>query len=262
MKATVCGIGILAEGLADWDSARLVLTGQVPYAAQPPRAAHTGHLGANEARRCPGPARYAIDVGLQALAMSPYAPDAVASVFSSASGDLEIADRNCRGLGGVPPVLSPTLFHNSVHNAVAGYWGIATGAQTRSISLSAFDDSFGAGLLETLATVVATGEPTLYVAYDLRPPPAFAKVRALAASFAVALVLAPAGVGGCGTIEGVWQPAAEPETTLKDAALDHLRRHNPAARSLPLLAVLAQGGDATIMLRCGGGTGLRLRVAA
>ncbi|MDA8390183.1 MAG: beta-ketoacyl synthase chain length factor [Gammaproteobacteria bacterium] len=261
MRAAIYGVGILAEGLTDWDHARRVLTGQVAYAAQPARAAHTGNLSGNEARRCPVPARYAIDAGLQALAMSPYAPGAVASVFSSASGDLDIADRNCRGLAATPPVLSPTLFHNSVHNAVAGYWGIATGAQTGSVSLSAFDDSFGAGLLEALTRVVAGGEPTLYVAYDVRPPPAFASVRALAASFAVALVLGPAGAGPVGTIEGTWQPASGPETAMDDPALDYLRRHNPAARSLPLLAALARGTNARIGLRCGGETGLLLEVA-
>ncbi len=260
MKVAISGIGIMAEGLPDWESARRVLRGEIPYEKQPLRTACPGGLGANEARRCPLPARCAIDAGLQALAMGPYAPSMVATVFSSASGDLDIADRNCRGLVAPAPALSPTLFHNSVHNAPAGYWGVATGAQTRSISLSAFDDSFGAGLLEALTTVTVAGEAALYVAYDMVPPPAFARVRTVAAPFAVALVLAPAGTPGCAVMEASWVPARVPETRMGDASLEDLRRHNPAARSLPLLDALARGGRASIGLGCGGETGLCLTI--
>ena len=47
-------------------------------------------------------------------------------------------------------LISPTRFHNSVHNAAAGYWGIATGATPAANALCADDASFGAGLLEAL----------------------------------------------------------------------------------------------------------------
>ena len=49
--------------------------------------------------------------------------------------------------------ISPTRFHNSVHNAAAGYWGIATGATAAANALCAYDASFGAGLLEALTQV-------------------------------------------------------------------------------------------------------------
>ena len=260
MKVGLYGMGLMAEGLPDWDTARSVLRGEAAYMRQPHRTPRTGGLGANEARRCPLPARFVIDAGLQALAMSPYAAAVVASVFSSASGDLEIADKNCRGLAGTSPALSPTLFHNSVHNAVAGYWGMATGAQTRSISLSAFDDSFAAGLLEALTIVTVDGEPTLYVAYDMVPPPAFVPVRRLSASFAVALVLGPVGNGPYAILDATWTAACGTETIMDDPVLEQLRAQNPAARSLPLLAAVARTGKAAIRLRGTGETGLCMEI--
>jgi hypothetical protein len=51
-------------------------------------------------------------------------------------------------------MVSPTLFHNSVHNTPAGYFSIATGIQTASVSLSAGDNTFSAGLIEALTQVL------------------------------------------------------------------------------------------------------------
>ncbi len=241
MNIYVAGWGVLAPGLPDAAAARAILAGEQAYrATDGVRTPLAEGLSANEARRCPLSARYALDVGRQALRAAGWDPAGVATVLSSASGDLEIADKNCRALAQPPIALSPILFHNSVHNAAGGYWGIATGSRAPTTSLSAYDDSFAAGLLEALTTV-APDQPCLLIAYDLPPPAALAPVRKIIAPFAVALALTadrPSGVGA--RLSWRWgrcNPVTD--ARLGESALEELRVGNPAARSLPLLRALS-----------------------
>ena len=98
------------------------------------------------------------------------------SVFTSAHGDLAINDYMCSTLASEPTLISPTKFHNSVHNAAAGYWTIATGCHEASTALTAFDASFGAGLLEAASQCQADARPVLLVAVDVEAAGALASV--------------------------------------------------------------------------------------
>ena len=73
------------------------------------------------------------------------------TVFASSGGDSEVLDKICTALTLPDRPVSPTQFHHSVHNTPAGYWSIATGCTQPSLSLSAYDSSFSAGLLEAAA---------------------------------------------------------------------------------------------------------------
>ena len=236
----IAGWGILGPGLADTRVARAILAGEKAYRDDGVRVPRAEGLSANEARRCPMSARYALDVGWQAVRAAGWDPKKAATVLSSASGDLEIADKNCRALAQPPIALSPTVFHNSVHNAAGGYWGIATGSLAPTTSLSAYDDSFAAGLLEALTTV-APDQPCLLIAYDLPPPAALAAARKITAPFAVALALtADRPPGACARLFWRWgccNPVAD--ACMAESALEGLRVGNPAARSLPLLRALS-----------------------
>ena len=86
-------------------------------------------------------------------------------------------------------LISPTRFHNSVHNAAAGYWSIAYGCTEASTSLCAGDASFGAGLLEALAQLAAVAPAVLLLAYDADYPPPLHAKRPIADAFGVALLL-------------------------------------------------------------------------
>jgi len=55
-----------------------------------------------------------------------------------------------RLLAGENKALSPTKFHNSVHNAAAGYWTISTGCMQAANSVAGFDNSVSLTLLEAL----------------------------------------------------------------------------------------------------------------
>lgn len=248
MRAFVSGVGVLAPGLTDWVAAAPVLAGHDTYREAPMRAPAIDGLAPNEARRCPLIARVALDVGQQALRAAGWEPALIPTVFSSASGDLDIADRNCRSLAADPPVISPTLFHNSVHNAVAGYWGIAMQAQAPTISLSAYDDSVVAGLLEALM-MLASCPRVLLVVYDLPPPPALAAVRPVTRPMAIALALAADRPAACvGRLDGDWVVGASMPTTLDDPRLEWMRCDNAAGRGLPLLVALQRPAATTVTL--------------
>jgi hypothetical protein len=134
-----------------------------------------------------------------------------------------------------------------VHNVAAGYWSIATGSMAESNALCAFDASFGAGLLETLTQIAVEERPVLLAAYDSEyPQPLYAK-RPIPDAFGVALVLAPfRSTHSIAKMEATLSD--EPGHGMADAALEALRCAIPAARSLPLLRLLAMGSaDRTII---------------
>jgi hypothetical protein len=189
-----------------------------------------------------------LDSGDQALADALWVASGVATVFSSGSGDLEILDKNCRALTQKPRALSPTLFHNSVHNAAAGYWGIANGSRAATTSLSAYDESFAAGLLEALMTA-DTGQDCLLIAYDIPAPPALAPVRHVKVPFAVAIALTRERSARYATrLDWAWESS---RGSLKSpdlaANLMALYQSNPAARALPFLSVMARRQDRTLV---------------
>ena len=140
-------------------------------------------------------------------------------------------------------LISPTRFHNSVHNAPSGYWGIATGSRAPCTSLCAFDWSFAAGLIEAATQVNTDHESVLLIAYDLPYPEPLRGARPTRYPFASALLITrrrtPRSAAACEIGSGAGAPSP-----MQDSNLEQLRRDNPAARSLPLLAALAGGRDA------------------
>jgi hypothetical protein len=84
-------------------------------------------LPPNERRRAPDTVALALQVAQTACANARRDPALLPTVFASTYGDMAITDYMCGTLAKTPTMLSPTRFHNSVHNAAAGYWSIATG---------------------------------------------------------------------------------------------------------------------------------------
>jgi hypothetical protein len=160
------------------------------------------------------------------------------TVFASSGGDGLNYHQICETLASDDKKISPTRFHNSVHNAPSGYWSIATRDMASSNVLCAHDASFGAGLLDALAQIVCDGSRVMLVAYESDYPEPLHSVRPLAASFGVAFVLAAEHSAQAFARLDVSLTDAPPDT-LADAALESLRRGVPSARSLPLLAALA-----------------------
>ena len=239
MRVYIEGIGLRGPGLAGWVASQPVLAGRQAYVPAPAVVPPSTLLPANERRRAVQTVKIALAVGAEAFAAAGRDPAETATVFASSGGDGDTIHEILSVLASPARELSPTRFHNSVHNAAAGYWSIATGSRAASTSLCCHDDSFAAGLLEAAVQAVAAQRAVALLAYDVQYPAPLSEVRPIGAAYAVALVLVPApgpAAWACVDLElrpgrGVPTPAAP--------VLETLRQNTPAARSLPLLAALA-----------------------
>jgi hypothetical protein len=239
LTAWVDGVGVLGPGIPDWPSAMRVLSGAAPW--QPATAVLPAPqcLGGAERRRIGPLVRLTLAVGLEAASGAAADPRRLPAVFASSGSDGENCHDICEVLATADRQVSPTRFHNSVHNAAAGYWGIATGATEASNALCAHDASFAAGLLEALCQVAVEHTSVLLIAYDAPYPEPVRSMRPIPETFGVALVLAPVmGPASLARLEVARCAAAG--RGMEDAALEALRLGVPAARSLPLLAHLAR----------------------
>jgi hypothetical protein len=229
---------------------RALLAGQPvdPPPSRPPAAV----LPPNERRRAPESVLLAVEVAGQAVAMSGQAAGALPCVFASSHGDQAITDYMCATLASAPAELSPTRFHNSVHNAPAGYWTIATGCHAPSNAVCAQRESFGAGLLEAAALAIADQCPVLLVCSDTAGSGPLVEVTGCAAPFACALVLSPAP-GACtlGRLDLHLCPGSMADTSVLPAPLPDWIAGSPSAAALPLLAVLARGAGRCRLMAAG-----------
>ncbi len=262
------GVGVWGPGLTDFaslcDRAAGVEAEDMAFVAPKPEA-----IPARERRRAGLMINLAVTVAHQACEHARVDKQTLPSVFVSAMGDTDITDYMCRKLAMPDKLLSPTKFHNSVHNAPSGYWSISAGNHAPSTFVGGYTESFAAGLLEAASQAQAAGTPVLLVAYDIANAPPFSEVTPVAHSFACALVVAPVEMAASVrmpdntclstaqrllnvqteiTMIGASSPAPMPQAT----PLAQLARANPMAVSLALLeqvVLLHEGSIAQAHLR-------------
>jgi hypothetical protein len=242
LVAWIEGVGVRGPGLADWHTTQDVLTGRSAYEAAPTQLVAPALLPPAERRRVGKSVKLALQVALEAVTHSGRDATTLASVFTSSSGDGDNCDAICRALA-TDRLISPTRFHNSVHNAPAGYWSIAAQATAASTSLCAFDASFAAGLVDAMTQLACGTDAVLLVVYDAPyPEPLFAS-RPTPDSFGIALVMArepSANAIACLEMASPSMVGSAPLTILGDEALETWRTTIPAARALPVLAAIAR----------------------
>lgn len=263
------GIGLQGPGLAGWGASAALLREPPAWAPAPTALPLPSRLPPAERRRSGSLVRLSLAVADEALeaaaqAGAPVHPAGLATVFTSSSGDTLNCHALCEALAQPERVVSPTRFTNSVHNATAGYWHIATASRAPSISLCGFDASLAAGLLEALAQCAASAAPVLLVASDIPYPHPLDAQRPSPDAFGVALLLAPVGAPGAGlaTLTLPDDAMAPGHHTLCDGQeLDALRAGVPAARVLPLLQALARGGTGRVVLEGFAGGALAVELA-
>ncbi len=252
MQCWVDGIGLIGPGLDSWEQAHPLLTSIGTAKAERARLPAPLALPAAERRRSGPSVKAVLAAGAQALqAGGGVAAADLATVFTSSGGDGVNCHEICQALASADRVISPTRFHNSVHNAPAGYWSISSGSMATASVLCAFDGSFAAGLLEAMAQVVAERRAVLLVAYDTDYPQPLQAVRPIPDTMAVAMLLSPAaGPHSLGRLSLQQQTpfTQEPATTMPDGVLEAVRASIPAGRSLPLLRALALGGTHGVAL--------------
>jgi hypothetical protein len=257
----VQAVGLAAPGLDGWRRSQPVLCGLRGCGTEPLPDRLPGLLPPNERRRATLAVRLAFRAAEDALSDGGVEASQLASVFASSDADTHVVHRIGSALAEDRRAVSPTDFHNSVHNAAPGYWSIAVRASLPSNSVSACDASFAAGLLETAALMQEDGHDALLVAYDIRPPDMILAKRPIAAPFGVALVLTRAPRPGQLACLQLHIDGDGAETAMADPVLEQLRGANPAARSLPLLQLLAQQREGQVRLRATGALMLEIGVA-
>lgn len=247
LSAYVSGLGVLGPGLPDWPGAAAVLSGGQVYQPAPTVVPTPTILPAAERRRTGRVVKVALAVALEATSRADENPAGLAGVFSSSGADGQNCHELCQSLSLPAREISPTRFANSVHNAAAGYWSIATGTMAESNVLCAFDASFCAGLLEAVTQVTVDRIPVLLVAYDSEYPSPLHAKRPIPDVFGVALVLTPERRRHSLAQLRAMLTGSSHES-MSDPVMEALRASIPAARCLPLLRLLAMRAPGTAVL--------------
>lgn len=239
------GLGCLGPGWDDWPRLQAALRDPVAYRPTPTVIPQALALPPAERRRAGTPIRLAIAVAAAAAEHAQRDPATLPTVFSASGADGDNCNAICETLASDDRQLSPTRFHNSVHNAPSGYWTIATRSHAASTSLCAHDASLAAGLLET--ALQARTDAAMLVAYDTVYPAPLYATRPIPHAFALACVLTP---------HPSPRTFASMRLTLTDApshrctapAFEALRTTVPTARALPWLDALAHARAGRVVL--------------
>lgn len=243
LSARIEGIGFWANGLPSWAAAReFVANGAL--VADAPRKPSPQLLAPNERRRAPESVAIALDVALAACQDAGRDPGDLPSVFASTHGDLAITDYMCATLATDPAELSPIRFHNSVHNAAAGYWTIGNGCMAPSTAISAFDASFAQGLLEALSQLSAGAGAVLVAGYDAACTGPIARLWASEGLLGGALVLVPDEGGRGPRLQALLRDGDAPAG---DGPLARHAAANAMAPMLPLFDALAANAPGAIL---------------
>jgi hypothetical protein len=242
------GIGVLGPAMPDWKAAIEILRDEsqlfVPAAVKLPAPEM---LPASERRRAGDAIKLSMAVGLAAIRDTGIDDMQLASVFSSTGGDCENCHSILEALASNDRLISPTRFHNSVHNAPAGYWSIATQCTAASTSLCAYDATFCAGLLEVATQAINSGERCLLVAFDTAYPEPLYSQRPIPYPFALGFVINSRKTAQCKASLTI-SLSRDAVDGLRDEQLELLRQCIPAARSLPLLKLLAAQTPGRVVL--------------
>jgi len=259
----VNGVALWSQRLPGWERARRILAGLEPAPTEPAPRPAPELLPPTERRRAPDTVSVALEAALSACKSAGLDPRSLPSVFSSMHGDLAITDYMCATMASTPALVSPTRFHNSVHNAAAGYWTIAADCTRPYTSLSAGEQSFGAGLLETCVQALAGRENVLLVAYDIDARGPLAPVANSKGLLSVALIVSPQPgphalaqfdldmVTGNGLVASPARPG--------NAALV---AGNSTESCLPFVEALARGGSHELLVLATPTLGLKIRMQA
>lgn len=252
------GIAFWSPRLPSWDIARAVIRGEASASEAGGRPV-PALLAPTERRRAPDTVAVALEVAAKACEAAGRTPADLPSVFASTHGDIAISDYMCATLATTPTLISPIKFHNSVHNAAAGYWSIGTGSRAAYTAISAFEHTFGAGLLEAATQVACEDKPVLLVAFDIEAKGALGTVTSSRGMVGAAVVLAPSSSAqGVRLMLRVQSGAATAITPANSPAAEYIAP-NALAPCLPFFELLARQDAAAIQLALGASMTLRIQ---
>ncbi|MDQ6629104.1 MAG: beta-ketoacyl synthase chain length factor [Pseudomonadota bacterium] len=241
LRFCIDGIAFWSPGLPGWPIARAAFRGDGLAVEPPAKRPAPAILAPAERRRAPDSVALALEVASAAMSDAGRLGEPLPSVFTSAHGDLAVSDYMCATLASQPTLISPTRFHNSVHNAAAGYWTIGTGCMAASSAVTAFTHSFGAGLLEAASQCLADDVAVLLVAFDVNSVGALVEVASSKSLLAGALVLTPVRASSRGPIVSAELVPGRCTESLPRSSAARALQGNGMAGALPLFEALALG---------------------
>jgi len=171
-------------------------------------------------------------------------PSTLPVIFTSALGEAAITDQLCHDIAKQNFPLSPTKFHNSVHNTASGYWSIAVGSKHPAMAMAAYKDSFALALLEAWSQLHTVEKHVLLVCYEEKASDILLPDNTWEAC-ATAFVLSTGAVGHHGLSMGTPYLNALPETLSSD------EKASPAFAALPLYDALMANKKGRIQLSQG-----------
>lgn len=237
----VTGLGLWTPGFpspAAWQ------VGTPDPAAKRPTAAL---IDARSRRRCSLLTRMAIEVFEQAVTQAGVRPAETPAVFGSAQGELLTSIGLLEQLSQGDGELSPTRFHNSVHNTASGYVSIAAESRAPYSSLSGGDATVAMALLDAWLQLDERGGHVALVLMDEAIPEPLAPAGENYDPLALAFVLAaepPAG-GSLGVVSNLRRDGAA------EGSLPERFARNPVAGGLPLMDALLDRGTGRVMVDIG-----------
>ena len=256
------GVAFWHSRMPGWATARAVICGEQAAPEAPAKRPTPSVLAPTERRRAPDTVALALEVAAHACEAAGRPPAQLRSVFASTYGDLGISDYMCATLAGTPTLISPTKFHNSVHNASAGYWSIGTCSHAPYTALSAYRYTFASGMLEAATQVACAGEPVLCVAFDVEATGPLGTVAPSRGLLGVALVLAPPNGGSHRTLTLRVADGSAGNITPARSPAAALVAENALAPCLPLFEALAHSAPGEVVLALSDHCLLHVRVSA
>ena len=252
-------IGICGLGMNNWEQAQAVFFGS----CEPDLANKTGKpvisiLPPNERRRTTKTIKIAINSIEQLMDQDQKDRLSLSSIFASSCGDVDLVQSICIALAQSGKPVSPTQFHNSVHNAAAGYWSIGNLCMQGTTSISAAYGTLAAALMESACQLQECGQAIVLCCYDIASPSPIDQIRHIRYDFACSFLLTPEPSPVTRAKLTIEPGVSTAVTTMDQSGLEALRRDNPAAAALPLLQGLALKKDSEIIISHMPDAGMRL----
>lgn len=238
----IAGIGIWSPFFPDWPA---FCDGINSGNWQSNAPLQPGLIPSRERRRAPQSVKMAVEVLDQACNMASMDPAGAATVFSSAMGDMQITDYLCKVLVAPPRLVSPTRFHNSVHNATTGYWSITRHTHAPTSAISALGYSASMAFLEAAVQAAEEDTPVLMVSQEMAAPAALRIICPSDYPVSLALLLTKPGLFP--------DPLASFQFGIQRKSIDWPGLHpdleesfneNFGSRLLPLISAIASVGSA------------------
>lgn len=261
LKCKIVSAGTWGAHFANFDVLSQLMRGECE-AGEPQSGPKPVIIPANERRRAPLTVRLAVESSWQACEHSQLAPTELTSVFVSGYGDTDLTDYMCRVLASDNKQLSPTKFHNSVHNAPAGYWTISTGATLAANSVAGFHNSVTNALLEAMIQCQVEQTPVLVTFYDAPVASTMRSILTNDQAFAGSIIICPESSPLTGLLVSavVEEQASEwPALASDNPMLQSLYHSNPSAKLLCIFEKMAaKVTGATLDLPLSEATSLKL----